>query len=108
MFNAHYEHHFQEFEGLTKYGAYSSFSFALRYALLNDRLKLSLVADDPFHQHILRTTRRYNDDLFTEHSRIDLHAHQVSLMVSYSLGGKKVRRVQRDTKNTESERAGKR
>ena len=108
MFNAHYEHHFQEFEGLTKYDAYSSFSFALRYSLLNDRLKLSLVADDPFHQHILRTTRRYNDDLFTEHSRIDLHAHQVSLMVSYSLGGKKVRRVQRDTKNTESERAGKR
>lgn len=107
MLNAHYEHHFQEYEGLTKYGAYGSFNFALRYSLLNDRLKLSLVADDPFRQHILKTTRRYNDDLFTEHSRIDTHAHQVSLMVSYSLGGKKVRRVQRDTRNTESERAGK-
>ena len=108
MLNAHYEHHFQEYEGLTRYDTYSSFHFALRYALLNDRLKLSLVADDPFRQHILKTTRRYNDDLFTERNRIDTHAHQISLTVSYSLGGEKVRRVQRDTKNTESERAGKR
>lgn len=108
ILNAHYEHHFQEYEGLTRYGAYGSFNFALRYSLLNDRLKLSLVADDPFHQHILHTTRRYNNDLFTEHNRIDIHAHQVSVMVSYSFGGEKVRRVQRDIKNTESERAGKR
>lgn len=107
LLSARYDHTFAAYEALTSFSGYGYATFALRYSLLNDRLKLSLTARDPFRQHILDGTRRYNDELFTERFHLNPHAHCVSLTASFSLGGKSVRRIQRDTKDTESQRADK-
>lgn len=108
VFNARYDHHFSEFNGLSKYDHFATSHFALHYTLLNDCLKLSLIVHDPFEQHILDATRRYNDNLFREYDKINRHVHSVSLSATYTLGGKKKSRAQRDTKDTESHRAEKR
>lgn len=108
VFNARYDHWFSQYDALSKYGSYGTSHFALHYTLLNDRLKLSLVVHDPFQQQVIDVTRRYNDNLFREYDRIDRHVHRVSISATYSIGGKKKSRAQRDTKDTESQRAEKR
>ena len=108
MLSAGYHHWFSDYEGLTKYDAYGYFDIALRWSLLKDRLKFSLVAHDPFCQQIMNATRRYNRQLFTEYSHLNPHAHSISLTATWSIGGKAVRRVHRDTKDTESQRTEKR
>lgn len=108
VFNARYDHWFSDFVGLSKYNGYGCSHFALHYSLLNDRLKLSLVAHDPFRQQIIDATRKYNDNLFLERNHIDVHSHNVSLSVTYAIGSKKNRKAQRDSKDTESQRAEKR
>lgn len=109
LLNARYDYSFSACEGLTKYDGFGYASLALRYSLLKDRLKLSLVAQDPFRQHIVDATRFYQTYTYsyTEHNHINPHTHYISLTATYSLGGKSVRRVQRDTKDTESQRAEK-
>ena len=107
MLSADYHHWFSDYEGLTAFDNYGYFSMALRYSLLKDRLRLSLVARDPFRQHVMDATRRYNFDLFTECCRLNPHSHSISLTATYSLGGKSVRRIHRDTKDTDSTRAEK-
>ena len=107
-FNARYDHWFTEFNGLSKYGSYGCSHFALNYTLLNSRLKLSLVAHDPFRQQIIDATRRYNYNLFLEQNHIDAHTHHIGLSATYSIGSSKARKAKRDTKDTESKRAEKR
>ena len=94
LLNARYDHWFRLLEKMTDIGAYGYASFALRYSLLDDRLKLSLVAHDPFRQHVSDITRSYN--WFTECIHTLHHSQFVSLTASYALGGKKVRRSYRD------------
>ena len=94
LLNARYDHWFRQLEKMTDIGAYGYASFALRYSLLDDRLKLSLVAHDPFRQHVSDITRSYN--WFTECIHTLHHSQFVSLTASYALGGKKVRRSYRD------------
>ena len=106
LLNARYDHWFRQLEKMTDIGAYGYASFALRYSLLDDRLKLSLVAHDPFRQHVSDITRSYN--WFTERIHTLHHSQFVSLTASYALGGKKVRRSYRDKKDTETQRAEKR
>ena len=106
LLNARYDHWFRQLEKMTDIGAYGYASFALRYSLLDDRLKLSLVAHDPFRQHVSDITRSYN--WFTERIHTVHHSQFVSLTASYALGGKKVRRSYRDKKDTETQRAEKR
>jgi len=106
LLNARYDHWFHQLEMMTDISAYGYASFALRYSLLDDRLKLSLVAHDPFCQHVSDLTRSYN--WFTERIHTVHHSRFVSLTASYALGGKKVRRSYRDKKDTETQRAEKR
>lgn len=111
QFNARYSHWLSDYAGPTDYDSYGYFHFALNYSLLSDRLRLSLVADDPFHQNVTTARTLRNEIVFhgvmEQFSRINHHSHLISLTATYSLGGKKVRRVYRDTRNTDSKRAEK-
>ena len=101
LLNARYQHWFSDYQGAIKSDGYGYFHFALRYSMLNDRLRLSFVANDPFHQHVSNETL---DIIFTHTNH---HAHYLGLTATYSFGGNKVRRVHHDTKDTERQRAEK-
>ena len=103
MFSAHYNQWIKQYVGLRRYDSYSRFCFALRYSMLNDRLKLSLVADDPFRQHVTDAESYY--ERRTECDHVNHHSHSIGLTVSYSFGGKAIRRAYRDMKNAETKRA---
>ena len=118
LLNARYQHWFTDYHDMTKTDSYGYFYFALRYSLLNDRLKLSLVANDPFRQHVTDVTiynsRNWLYDSYTpyhepmEHmSHTNHHSHYIGLTATYSFGGKKVRYVRHDLRDTESKRAEK-
>ena len=112
LLNARYQHWFADYTGMTKTDSYGYSYFALRYSLMDDRLRLSLVVNDPFHQYITDETN-YNGQasLITsikqmiQYSHTNHHAHYIGLTATYSFGGKKVRRIQHDKKDTESQRA---
>ena len=106
LLNVCYNQWLDDYVGLSKIDAYGYFTFALRYALLNDRLKLSLTAIDPFHQHIVEKTSYYHEDQFQK-NRTNLHSHYIGLTATYSLGGKKVRQIHHDFNDTEQKRAEK-
>ena len=116
LLNARYQHWFSDYQGLTETTGYGYFYFALRYSMLADRLKISLVANDPFHQYVTderigngykySVSGRYTE-LVQQSCHTNHHAHYVGLTVSYSFGGKKVRRIHHDTKDTERQRAEK-
>ena len=117
LLNARYQHWFSEYQGATKTKGYGYFYFALRYSLLNDRLRLSLVANDPFHQFVTDDTI-FNfwlydviDNVYqtkmVQLSHTNHHAHYLGLTATYAFGGKKVRRIQHDIKDTERQRAEK-
>ena len=105
MFSARFNQWMKHYYGLTKFGSYSFFYFALRYLMFDERLKLSLVADDPFHQNVTDAESYYEHRVEREH--VNHHSHTIGLTVSYSFGGKVMRRVYRDMKNTEIYRAEK-
>jgi hypothetical protein len=88
---------------MTDTDACGSTTLSLRYTLPGDRLKLSLTARDPFHQHVSHATRTYS--WFTERVRADYHSRLVSLTATWSLGGSQVRRTYRDKKDAEIRRA---
>ena len=113
LLNTRYQHWFSDYNGLTETKGYGSFFFALRYSMLDDCLKFSLVAHDPFRQHV--TDERIESSSLTgwwtapnlQFSHTRHHDHYIGLTVSYSFGGKKVRRIHHDTKDTELQRAEK-
>ena len=107
MLNARYDQWLDDYVGLTKIDAYGYFTFALRYALLNDRLKLSLTAVDPFHQHITDKTSYYTNSDHFQKIHTSLHSHYIGLTATYSLGGKKVRAIDHDFTDSEQQRAEK-
>lgn len=117
LLNARYQHWFSEYRGATKTKGYGYFYFALRYSMPNDRLRLSLVANDPFHQFVTDETL-FNvwtgaESYYVGNPRTVLfshtnhHAHYIGLTATYAFGGKKVRRIQHDIKDTERQRAEK-
>ena len=107
MLNARYDQWLDDYVGLTKIDAYGYFTLALRYALLNDRLKLSLTAVDPFHQHITDKTSYYTNSDHFQKIHTNLHSHYIGLTATYSLGGKKVRAIDHDFTDSEQQRAEK-
>jgi len=118
LLNTRYQHWFSDYRDMTMTDSYGYFYFALRYTMLNDRLKLSLVANDPFRQHVTDVTiynsRNWLYDSYTpyhepmEHiSHTNHHSHYIGLTATYSFGGKKVRYVRHDLRDTESKRAEK-
>ena len=114
LLNARYQHWFSDYTGITNTDGYGYFYFALRYSMLDDRLKLSLVANDPFHQFVTDETMNNNWSILTgkgdqtsQLSHTNHHAHYIALTATYSLGGKKVRHIHHDIKDTERQRAEK-
>ena len=119
LLNARYQHWFSDYRDMTETDSYGYFYFALRYAMLGDRLKLSLVANDPFHQFVtnenIYSSRRNISDTqslsYSEDMRLlshtNHHSHYIGLSATYSFGGKKVRSVHHDLKDSESKRAEK-
>lgn len=123
LLNARYQHWLTDYHNMTETDSYGYFTFSLRYALMNDRLKLSLVAVDPFRQHVtdetIHNSRIWtysfipyqeppNSAVITEqgcHTRH--HSHYIGLTATYSFGGKKVRRVRHDLYDSEAKRAEK-
>ena len=85
--------------------------------MIDDRLKLSLVANDPFHQHVTDETiynskegyygYEYNRDMKQHLSHTNHHSHYIGLTATYTFGGKKVRHIHHNIENTESKRAKK-
>lgn len=106
MLNVRYDQWLEDYIGLSKIDAYGYFTFALRYSLLNDRLKLSLTATDPFQQHVKDITTHYYSN-FSQNIHTNLHAHYIGLTATYSLGGKKVRQIHHDFNDAEQQRAEK-
>ena len=108
MLNARYDQWLDDYVGFTKIDAYGYFTFALRYSLLNDRLKLSLTAVDPFHQQVKDKTMNF-DSNYGEIQKVhtNLHSHYIGLTATYSLGGKKVRQIRHNFNDSETKRAEK-
>ena len=104
ILNARYDQWLDDYMGMTKIDAYGYFTFALRYSLMNDRLKLSLTAVDPFCQHIKDKTMKYYS---YQKVHTNLHSHYIGLTATYSLGGKKIRQIHHDFKDSEQQRAEK-
>ena len=113
LLNARYQHWFSDFTDMTKTDGYGYFYFALRYSMMDDRLKFSLVANDPFHQFITNetiyngwtTSPNWAYKQMIQYSHTNHHAHYIGFTVNYAFGGQKVRQIQRDKKDTESQRA---
>lgn len=117
LLNARYQHCFSDYVALVKTENYGYFTFAIRYSLMDDRLKLALVVKDPFHQHVTNETLFCTnesgltlldrDALITYRifSHTNHHTHYIGLSATYSFGSKKVRRIQHDLKDIESQRA---
>lgn len=118
LLNVRYQHWFADYRDMTKTDSYGYFNFALRYAMLDDRLKLSIVANDPFHQHVTNEVMwsnmiSYSDNGFVSrqlyhypfHSRTLHHSHYIGLTATYSFGGKKGHHIRHNIENTESKRA---
>ena len=118
MLSGRYQHWFADYRDMTETDGYGYFYFALRYALFGNRLKLSFVANDPFHQHktdetIYNSIRQQNPDSGSHESakyssHTNHHSHYFGLTATYSFGGKKVRHIRHDMENAESKRAEKR
>ncbi len=117
LLNARYQHWLADYHDMTKIDGYGYFTFALRYALMDDRLKLSLVANDPFRQHVTDMTvynsRNWVYDSFTPYhepmqqwSHTRHHSHYIGLTVTYAFGNKE-RQVRHNINDTESKRAEK-
>ena len=117
LLNARYQHWLADYHDMTKTDGYGYFTFALRYALMDDRLKLSLVANDPFRQHVTDMTvynsRNWVYDSFTPYhepmqqwSHTRHHSHYIGLTVTYAFGNKE-RQVRHNINDTESKRAEK-
>ena len=114
LLNARYQHWFADYRDMTRTDSYGYFYFAVRYAMLNDRLKLSLVANDPFRQYVTDEAI-YNSKYamydgigrnMKQHlSHTNHHSHYIGLTATYSFGGKKEHHIRHNIENTESKRA---
>ena len=116
LLNGRYQHWFSDYYGMTENDGYAYFNIALRYSMMDGRLRLSLVVNDPFRQHVTDEThysgwsvdQQWSQKSMIQYSHTNHHTQYIGITATYSLGGKKVRRIQHDMKNTESQRAEKR
>ncbi|MDE5786640.1 MAG: outer membrane beta-barrel family protein, partial [Duncaniella sp.] len=103
ILNLQFSQYFPWKDRMIHYSSISLIGCDIRYALLNNRLNLSLSVNDPFGWNITKSKTYYKDYVIT--SRNDIHSHAVAMRVSWSFGGQKVNNVYRDTKERESRRA---
>lgn len=103
LFTTQYMHLFPHDEDLVRYKTLCLLNTSLRWQIINGRLHLAIAANDPFSQNITRTSKRYST--FYEYTKTNVHARNVSFKITYLFGGKKVREVYKDSKETESNRS---
>ncbi len=103
LFTIQYLHMFPHDEDLVRYKALSLLNASLRWQLINGRLQLNLSASDPFLQNLTRATKHYS--AYEEYMETNAHVRNVSLKITYLFGGKSVRDVYKDNKETESNRS---
>lgn len=101
-FNIEYQHLFPHEEDAIRYSTIALLSANLRYQLFSGRLQIQLAINDPFRQNIVKSTKIYNS--YKEYVRNDTHSRNVSFKFTYNLGGKKVKSVYKNNKDTESSR----
>ena len=103
LFNLGYIHLFPHDKDMAKYKTIVLLNANLRYQLFNGKLKINLYVNDPFLQNVTKTTKKYST--YTEYIQNNVHTRNVSVRVTYLFGGKKVREVYKDNKETESNRS---
>lgn len=100
-----YEHTFTTYYSMRRVLPQDRLNLALRSSWLQDRLKLRLAVGDPFRWLKSRTEARYTG--FSSTQTLDNHASYASIRATWSFGGKHVKQVYHDNRDTESKRAGK-
>ena len=100
-----YEHTFTTYYSMRRMLPQDRLNLALRSSWLQDRLKLRLAVGDPFRWLKSRTEARYTG--FSSTQTFDYHASYASIRATWSFGGKQVKQVYHDNRDTESKRAGK-
>ncbi|MBB3187084.1 outer membrane beta-barrel family protein [Microbacter margulisiae] len=100
-----YNQFFPSIDGMTDTRAFAFLSASLRYSMLNDNLKFAIHASDILRQNFNNTERRYATYVFI--NKLNFHARDVFVSVTYSFGNKRVASVYRESKNKALERAGK-
>ena len=119
MLNANYQHWFSDYHVFTKTKSYGHFCFALRYMMLDNNLNISIVATDPFRQHVTdEVISSSTADCLTVFPELEMvvgsmdhsvhtrhHTHYIGISASYSFGGKKIRRIRHDKEDIELQRA---
>lgn len=100
-----YEHTFTTYYSMRRVLPQDRLNLALRSSWLQDRLKLRLAVGDPFRWLKSRTEARYTG--FSSTQTLDYHASYASIRATWSFGGKQVKQVYHDNRDTESKRAGK-
>ena len=103
LFNMSYTHMFPYNEELAKYKSIILLNANIRYVPTNGKFQLMLSVNDPFMQNITTMTKVYST--YSEYSRNNVHARNVSLKFSYRFGGNKLKDVYRDNKESESNRS---
>lgn len=102
ILNFRFAHYFPWKDRMTHYSSISLVGLDLRYALLANRLNLSLAVNDPFGWNITRSKSLYRD--YMVDTKNDIHSHAITFRVSWSFGSTKVNNVYRDSKERESQR----
>lgn len=103
LFSLGYIHMFPYNEEMARYKSIILLNANMRYMLMDGKLQLKLSVNDPFSQNITSMTKVYST--YTEYSRNNVHSRNVSIKLSYLFGGKKIKDVYRDNKETDSNRS---
>lgn len=102
ILNFRTSHYFPWKDRMVHYSSITLIGLDIRYALLNNRLNLSLSVNDPFGWNITKSKAYYKD--YIVDTKNDVHSHAVKFGVTWSFGGNKVNNVYRDNKERESHR----
>lgn len=98
-------HDFSAYWQTNRTGPLTRLYWALTYSCMDNRLKLRLAGGDPFRWNVTHTTARYIG--FTAQNSLDVHARYLSLRATWSFGGRHIKKVYHDNRDTETHRAGK-
>jgi iron complex outermembrane recepter protein len=103
FFALNYNQNFPSQNGLLKIKSYGYLSANLRFSLINDNLSFMISTLDPFKQNIMVSEMKYNT--YKSASKFNSRMQNVLITATYSFGNERVKNVNRQSKNTESQRA---
>lgn len=103
FFALNYNQNFPSQNGLLKIESYGYLSANLRFSLINDNLSFMISTLDPFKQNIMVSEMKYNN--YKSTSTFNSYMQNILITATYSFGNERVKNVNRQSKNTESQRA---